>query len=97
MKLAFLSLLLPAHPAWSLTGYQFQDNQSDKRYLQENGEMTYELPTTPSYIAACFSLYINYNRYSSLVPIMDFRTSYQKEYMEFFFGERTTQTTEPWI
>ena len=70
----------------SLTGYQFSDNKSDKRYVKENGEMTYVLRTIPQQLSACFNLYINHNRYSSLVPIMDFRTSYKKEYMEFFYG-----------
>ena len=91
MKKTVLFLLLASHPVWSLSGYQFEDNQSDKRYVQENGEMTYALPTIPSYIAACFNLYINHNRYSSLVPIMDFRTTYQKEYMEFLYGSKYLQ------
>ena len=87
MKLWFLSFLLSASPAHGLTGYKFEDNKSNKRQVTANGEMTYELPSIPSYIGVCFSLYINFNRYSSVVPIMDFRTSYQKEYMDFLFGE----------
>jgi hypothetical protein len=85
MKLPLLLLLLPIL-ALGLTGYQFEDNRSDKRSVPENGEMTFALPTTPSYIAACFSLYVKYNRYSSLVPIMDFRTNYQMDLMDFFYG-----------
>ena len=88
MKLAVLLLLLPADPASCLTGYQFEDNKSSKRYEPENGEMTYRLPRIPSYMAACFSLYVHYNRYSSLVPIMDLRTSYGKEYMDFLYGRK---------
>ena len=83
---SLLFLVLPA-PLTCLTGYQFEDNKSDKRYVTENGEMSYELPVFPSYMATCFSLYINYNRYSSLVPIMDFRTSYEEDYTEFLYGE----------
>ena len=87
MSLPLLVFLLSASPVFALTGYQFEDNKSDKRYVAENGDMIYELPTTPSYIAVCFSLYINFNRYSSLVPIMDFRTNYQQDYLEFLYGE----------
>ena len=80
----------------SLTGYQFEDNKSDKRYVEDNGEMTFSLPAIPHHLATCFNLYINHNRYSSLVPIMDFRTSYNKEYMEFFFGSIELAMTE-WV
>ena len=80
--------LLTNYPAHSLTGYQFDDNRSEIRYLPDNGEMTYELPNIPHFLATCFNLYISYNRYSSLVPIMDFRTSYEKEYLEFLYGRK---------
>ena len=83
--LALLCVML-ASPSHSLAGYQFEDNKSDKRSLPENGELSYELPSIPSHLAICFSLYISYNRYSSLVPIMDFRTSYGAEYLEFLYG-----------
>ena len=86
MWLVLLSLVLTTHLAHCLTGYQFEDNRSEKRYLPENGEMTLELTNMPNYMATCFSLYISYNRYSSLVPIMDFRTSYGAEYLEFLYG-----------
>ena len=82
---SILFLVLPA-PLTCLTGYKFEDNKSDKRYDTENGEMIYELPVFPSNLATCFSLYINYNRYSSLVPIMDFRTGYEEDYTEFLYG-----------
>ena len=81
----FLYLFLPL--TWSLIGYQFGDNKSDKRFEPENGEMVYELPSPPKYIAACFRLYVHFNRYSSLVPIMDFRTNYEENYMDFLFGK----------
>ena len=70
----------------TVTGYQFEDNRNQKRFLPENGEMTYKLPSIPTKISACFSLYINFNRYSSLVPIMDFRTEYNNEYLDFLYG-----------
>ena len=87
MKLYCLIVLLFGSPASCLIGYQFEDNKNDKRYVAANGEMTYELPGLPSYIAVCFSLYVNFNRYSSLVPIMDFRTNYNSEYMDFLYGK----------
>ena len=87
MKLSSILFVLSASPACSLTGYQFEDNKSDKRFVAENGEMSYELPSIPSYIAVCFSLYVTFNRYSSVVPIMDFRTSYEMDKMEFLYGD----------
>ena len=85
--LVLLSIILTtSHLTYCLTGYQFEDNRSEKRYLQENGEMTVELTNMPYSLATCFSLYISYNRYSSLVPIMDFRTSYGADYLEFLYG-----------
>ena len=69
-----------------LTGYQFQDNKSDQRNLPENGEMVFQLSSFPPLLAACFSIYIDFNRYSSIVPIMDFRTSYEEDSFEFFYG-----------
>ena len=80
-------LLVSLHYSLELVGYSFEDNKVEDRFIQENGEMTFELPRIPTQIAACFSFFVNYNRYSSIVPIMDFRTSYGKEYMEFFYGE----------
>ena len=59
-----------------------------QRYIPENGEMTYELAGIPSQLSLCFSTYISFNRYSSLVPLVDFRTSYnQGEYMELLYGK----------
>ena len=84
-----VSLLLASlHYSLELVGYSFEDNKVEDRFIQENGEMNFELARIPTQIAACFSFFVNYNRYSSIVPIMDFRTSYGKEYMEFFYGER---------
>ena len=84
-------MLLSLFPlSLGITGYHFQDNQSDQRYLSENGEMVFELSYFPPNLAACFSLYVNYNRYSSLVPIMDLRTSYEENSFEFFYGKCRT-------
>ena len=79
-------VLFLAPTVLGLTGYQFQDNKSDQRNLPENGEMVFQLPSFPPLLAACFSIYIDFNRYSSVVPIMDFRTSYQEDSFEFFYG-----------
>ena len=74
----------------ALSGFLFEDNKSDKRYVPENGEINYKIPTYPNQIrcrlqteiififlkmsfSSCFALYVNYNRYSSIVPIWDFR------------------------
>jgi hypothetical protein len=87
MKFYVLLTLLALRPASGLTGYQFEDNKSQNRFIAENGEMTFKLSRIPKQIAACFNLFVNFNRYSSIVPIMDFRTSYEKEYMDLFYGE----------
>ena len=47
----------------------------------------FEIPYLPRHIAACFNLFINFNRYSSLVPIMEFRTNYEMDYLDFFYGK----------
>ena len=87
MKFSILITLLATRSASGLTGYQFVDNKSQNRFIAENGEMTFKLSRIPKQIAACFSLFVHFNRYSSIVPIMDFRTSYEKEYMDLFYGE----------
>ena len=59
-----------------------------QRWIPENGEMTVRLAGIPSHLSLCFSTYISFNRYSSLVPLVDFRTSYNPaEYMELLYGK----------
>ena len=83
--LFLVALVTPAYVA--LIGYQFDDNQSSERFIEDNGEMTYALPTIPMNIGICFNLFINFNRYSSLVPIFDFRTDYAPGYLDFLYGD----------
>ena len=91
MKLEAALLIQSLHCSLGLVGYSFEDNKAEERFVQENGEMTFQLSTIPKQIAVCFSIFVNFNRYSSIVPIMDFRTSYEKEYMEFFYGEMSNK------
>ena len=39
-------------------------------------------------LSSCFALYVNFNRYSSIVPVFDFRHDYESGYYdEFLFGK----------
>ena len=39
-------------------------------------------------LSSCFALYVNFNRYSSIVPVFDFRHDYEPGYYnEFLFGK----------
>ena len=45
-----LTLLLSAGGALSLTGFSFEDNKSDRRYVPENGEINFKIQTYPHQI-----------------------------------------------
>ena len=85
--LFLVALVTPTYVA--LIVYQFDDNQSSERFIEDNGEMTYALPSIPMNIGICFNLFINFNRYSSLVPIFDFRTDYAPGYLDFLYGDHS--------
>ena len=79
LLLLLLSLQL-LHESVCLVGYEFLDNKNKtERFLPANGEMNIKLPAVPDRVAACFSLYVKFNRYSNILPIIDFRTSYDQK------------------
>ena len=79
MMFTLLSLVSMAGLSAGLVGYEFQDNKNKKdRFIPENGEMNLKLAAVPDYVAACFSLYVNFNRYSNIIPLIDFRTSHHQ-------------------
>ena len=79
LLLMFLTLQLIGSSV-CLTGYEFLDNKNKtERFLPANGEMNIKLPAVPDRVAACFSCYVKFNRYSNILPIIDFRTSYDQK------------------
>ena len=50
MMLVLLLLSLLYAGLYSVPGFIFQDNQSRERYIAENGELTFELPSWSSKI-----------------------------------------------
>ena len=56
-----------------LSGFIFNDNKSSRRYIHENGELSYEISNWPNKLGCCFSVFIDFNRYSSIIPLLDFR------------------------
>ena len=75
----FIFLNLASESA-GLVGYQFGDNlDKSSRYIPENGEMNIKLPAVTDHVAACFSLYVKFNRYSNIIPLIDFRTSFDQK------------------
>ena len=62
-----------------LVGYEFLDNRNrTARYTPQNGEMSLQLDRVPDKLAACFSVYVKFNRYSNIVPLMDFRAGFDQ-------------------
>ena len=62
-----------------LVGYEFLDNRNrTSRYTPQNGEMSLQLDRVPDKLAACFSVYVKFNRYSNIVPLMDFRAGFDQ-------------------
>ena len=79
LLLLLLSLQL-LHESVCLVGYEFLDNKNKtERFLPANGEMNIKLPAVPDRVAACFSLYVKFNRYSNILPIIDFITNYDQK------------------
>ena len=70
----FLVLAIFKNCQAELSGFIFEDNKSSKRYESENGELLFELPNWPHKISCCFTTFINFDRYSSIVPLVDFRS-----------------------
>lgn len=66
--------LLHTSDAKDIPGFIFEDNRSQERYIPDkNGEMSIELSSWPSQLGICLTLFVDFNRYSSIVPIFDFR------------------------
>ena len=76
----------------SLSGFLFEDNKTSKRWVDDNGEITYRLSRWYEKIGyvqvlnifykeksqyflfrCCFTSYVNFDRYSSIVTFVDFR------------------------
>ena len=87
MKYYFIMIILFIKNSSALVGYQFQDNLSRERVIPANGEMSITLQKTLRKVSICFSLFVNFNRYSSLVPILDFRNSKDEEPFEVVYGD----------
>ena len=72
-KSVILMLVVKSVTSSGLSGFLFEDNKSPERYISDNGEITYTLPSWPHQIGCCFTVFINFDRYSSIVPLVDFR------------------------
>ena len=88
MKYFFITILslLLLKRSYGLVGYKFEDNLSRYRVIPENGEMSVQLRQNLERISTCISFFVNFNRYSNLVPIFDFRNGYSEEPFEFVYG-----------
>ena len=63
------------------------DNLSRNRVMPENGEMSIKLSGNMDKVAICISVFVNFNRYSDLVPLFDFRHEYNEEPFGFVYGK----------
>ena len=78
---------------FGLVGYNFEDNLSKLRFIAENGEMSLRLEKIGERIAICFSLYVDFNRYSDLVPFFDFRNAYEETPFIHVYGKKCSIPT----
>ena len=79
MRYFFIAIILLVKRSYGLEGYKFEDNLSRYRVIPENGEMSVKLGKSFERISTCISFFVNFNRYSNLVPIFDFRNGYSEE------------------
>ena len=94
MILQFLLHFLKITLCLNLSGFLFEDNRSAKRWIEENGEISYTLPRWYSqigyvqvkssgfywlnllfisFVRCCFTAYVDFDRYSSLITFLDLR------------------------
>ena len=79
-----LSLVVPSQ---ALVGYRFQDNRAKQRVVGANGEMSFRVRKGMERFSICISFFVNFNRYSNIVPIFDLRTGYTKLPFQRVFGK----------
>ena len=79
MLISVISLCVCLRSSHGLAGYKFEDNQSRQRFIPANGEMSIRLRNNMEKVAICISFFVNFNRYSGIVPILDLRTGYNEK------------------
>ena len=79
MLISLLSLCLCLRSTQGLAGYKFEDNQSRQRNIPANGEMSIRLRNNMEKVGICISFFVNFNRYSGIVPILDLRNGYNEK------------------
>ena len=89
--LGFLLLLNIVRNTNAIVGYKFSDNLVKERMISENGEISLILPNTPEKVSICLSLFIDFNRYSDILPIFDFRNEYSESPFINFYGRMSTR------
>ena len=79
MLISLLFLCLCLKSSQGLAGYKFEDNQSRQRNIPANGEMSIRLRNNMEKVGICISFFVNFNRYSGIVPILDLRTGFNEK------------------